>query len=191
MAVLLLIAGGLGFLVVGIILNSATLLWITLLICLVGLILITGDFLVRRRRHSPDRQEDSGRHAEPEENNGADPLGDLRRQERAVPHDRLEEPAAPAAGTMMKTDGAVASGLDGRQPGALAVEDEAGIRPAGPLDATLDAESVVHVIPRRKRYHRPGCRLLAGHTSEELMLEEALEEGFTACSVCTSEPGDS
>lgn len=44
--------------------------------------------------------------------------------------------------------------------------------------------SLVRVIEGRKRYHLPECSLLKAHESDILTLEEALEEGFSACSQC-------
>lgn len=46
------------------------------------------------------------------------------------------------------------------------------------------APGTVSVVPGRRRYHRGGCRLLAGRESEEISLDEAREEGFTACTTC-------
>lgn len=53
-------------------------------------------------------------------------------------------------------------------------------------DEDAPADLVVHVIPGRKRFHRSGCRLLAEHDHEELTVVEAVEEGFTSCTVCGS-----
>jgi hypothetical protein len=43
---------------------------------------------------------------------------------------------------------------------------------------------VVQVIPGRRRFHREGCKLLTGRDTEQLGLDEAQDEGFTACTVC-------
>jgi len=51
----------------------------------------------------------------------------------------------------------------------------------------LPPDTIVKVIPGRRRFHRPGCRQLAGRDSEELTYEEAREEGFTACTTCLPE----
>src|SRR5690606_12188553 len=51
----------------------------------------------------------------------------------------------------------------------------------------LPPDAIVQVIPGRRRFHRPGCRQLAGRDSEELTYEEAREEGFTACTTCLPE----
>lgn len=67
-------------------------------------------------------------------------------------------------------------------------EEEQTTEPASeepaPSVAQETADDVVRVIPGRKRFHQPGCALLAGRTSEELTREEAGEEGFTPCSLC-------
>ncbi|MBA0126766.1 hypothetical protein H0B56_14545 [Haloechinothrix sp. YIM 98757] len=42
----------------------------------------------------------------------------------------------------------------------------------------------VHVIAGRKRFHQPDCSLLVDRRSDELTREEAVEEGFTPCSLC-------
>jgi hypothetical protein len=42
----------------------------------------------------------------------------------------------------------------------------------------------VRVVPGRHRFHREDCRLLVGKPVEEIGLDEALEEGFTACTAC-------
>jgi heme exporter protein D len=45
-------------------------------------------------------------------------------------------------------------------------------------------DKTVLVIPGRRRFHRKGCRLLAGRASDEIGVAEALDEGFSACSAC-------
>lgn len=47
-----------------------------------------------------------------------------------------------------------------------------------------DDGETVFVLPGRKRFHKPGCRLLDGKAGEELTIAEAEEESFTPCSVC-------
>jgi len=48
----------------------------------------------------------------------------------------------------------------------------------------VPAETMVFVVPGRKRYHLETCRQLAGRDKEELTFVEAREEGFTACTAC-------
>lgn len=43
---------------------------------------------------------------------------------------------------------------------------------------------IVHVVPGRRRFHVDGCRLLVDKPAEEISLDEAREEGFTACTSC-------
>ncbi len=52
---------------------------------------------------------------------------------------------------------------------------------------TPDGDLVVLVVPGRQLFHRPGCVRLIGRLTEELTLDEAFEEGFSACTAC--EPG--
>ncbi|SNR99808.1 hypothetical protein SAMN06265360_1662 [Haloechinothrix alba] len=52
-------------------------------------------------------------------------------------------------------------------------------------------KSDVCIVPGRKRFHQADCQLLAGHQQERLTLVEALEEGFTACSVCSPDANGS
>ena len=83
----------------------------------------------------------------------------------------------------------------GLQPGAY---PQAQVRPAyasgqvaqprppalsGP-QAGISPDALVLVLPGRKRYHVAGCRQLAGREHQELIIEEALEEGFTPCTTC-------
>ncbi|WP_066362149.1 ABC transporter permease [Herbidospora mongoliensis] len=67
------------------------------------------------------------------------------------------------------------------------------VSPAYPPNPTVSApmpapglgpDSIVLVIPGRKRFHRSGCRQLVGRETEELTVEEAREEGFTPCTTC-------
>ncbi|NMO92281.1 hypothetical protein [Actinomycetospora sp. TBRC 11914] len=47
-----------------------------------------------------------------------------------------------------------------------------------------DGAAVVHVVPGRMRYHVDGCEVLDGHDAEALTVDDARDEGFTACSRC-------
>lgn len=57
-------------------------------------------------------------------------------------------------------------------------------RPQRPAVGGISPDSLVLVIPGRKRYHVAGCRQLIGRDHEELTYEEAREEGFTPCTTC-------
>jgi hypothetical protein len=69
-------------------------------------------------------------------------------------------------------------------PEAGGSEPEISRLDTGLLSATTPEESMVRVIPGRRRFHAEGCRLLAGHQAEEIVFEEARDEGFTPCTVC-------
>ncbi|MEO3812513.1 hypothetical protein ABGB17_26230, partial [Sphaerisporangium sp. B11E5] len=56
--------------------------------------------------------------------------------------------------------------------------------PRPPAGARPSPDTIVLVIPGRRRFHLPGCRQLAGREHEELTYEEAREEGFSACTTC-------
>ncbi len=53
-----------------------------------------------------------------------------------------------------------------------------------PVETPTD--DLVLVIPGRRRFHRPGCELLADHDVEKLTEEEAREEEFTPCTRCVN-----
>lgn len=57
--------------------------------------------------------------------------------------------------------------------------------PVEPVE-TPSTDDLVLVIPGRRRFHRPGCELLADHEVEKLTEEEAREEEFTACTRCVN-----
>jgi len=67
--------------------------------------------------------------------------------------------------------------VDERTPvGELAVESAPVVEPPRDL--------LVRVIPGRYRFHATDCRLLTGHSAERISLDEARDEGFTACTTC-------
>jgi hypothetical protein len=49
-----------------------------------------------------------------------------------------------------------------------------------------DDVEVVRVVPGRRRYHRADCALVEGLSYEEIVPEEAAQEGFTPCTRCLS-----
>ncbi|SEP48645.1 hypothetical protein [Amycolatopsis saalfeldensis] len=66
------------------------------------------------------------------------------------------------------------------------IEDGDGTDAEQPDDAAAEDGEVVFVVPGRMRFHVAGCRLLEGKNAEQLTLEEAEDEAFTACTVCAS-----
>lgn len=65
-------------------------------------------------------------------------------------------------------------------------EDEPPAQQTSPADAARVAtmSTDVHVIDGRPRYHLRGCVHMLGRESEPLPVSEAIELGFTPCSIC-------
>ena len=76
---------------------------------------------------------------------------------------------------------------DGFQPCVVCNPDRA-LRPAAPatVPAAPDSRHVL-VIDGLPQYHVAGCRVLLGHESISIPVEQAEEDGFSPCAVC--EPG--
>lgn len=86
----------------------------------------------------------------------------------------LEEPAEkPAA-----VEAAAAAPRAGRpaEPAAVVATASTGAPESG--------HGIVHVQPGRRRYHRPGCEIIVGRDTDGIALEDAQDEGLSACSVC-------
>lgn len=64
--------------------------------------------------------------------------------------------------------------------------DEARDAPSDEQDLAPDAdpEATVCVIPGRRRYHQPTCQLIDDAGVEEITVDEAAAEGFSACTSC-------
>lgn len=84
-----------------------------------------------------------------------------------------------------------ATGAEATAQGAPAVDGEApeavvpvGVPTGEPSKVDAIPARTVLVIPGRRRFHLESCRLLVGKATEEISLDEALEEGFTACTAC-------
>jgi cytoskeletal protein RodZ len=101
-----------------------------------------------------------------------------------------EQPLTPVNGTVPASvttsvdRGADAIGAEG--VGVVTLERR--VSTGGPAAADEESQSV-YVIPGRRRFHRVGCRILDAHAAEEVALDDASDEGFTACSLCITEPG--
>jgi outer membrane biosynthesis protein TonB len=70
------------------------------------------------------------------------------------------------------------------EPEPEAPEVPAPVETVASITEPAPADDLVLVSPGRHRYHRPGCDLLGDRDVEPLTEEEALEEGFSACSRC-------
>lgn len=97
----------------------------------------------------------------------------------------VTQPAAPA-------DEFVAAGAGGSTSGFVtgAADDDPPDEPAAEETSDADAirlnqvEADVVVVDGRPRYHRTDCVHLLSRQSESLPVREALELGFTPCSLC-------
>jgi len=94
-------------------------------------------------------------------------------------------PAEPASVAGQPSDESVSDadqGTTGDEPAVAAEADTPGQAP----DVTQQGPPVllVQVLPGRRRFHLEECRLLAGRPGEVISLQEALDEGFTACTAC-------
>lgn len=68
----------------------------------------------------------------------------------------------------------------------VAVASEPATDDASSPVSNIPSEAPVFVVPGRKRFHRDTCHLLR-KDREELTLDEAREEGFTACTACAAD----
>ncbi len=88
------------------------------------------------------------------------------------------------AGTGTVVEALVAEPIEESEP-----EPAADPLPAPPSVEPVETpptDDLVLVIPGRRRFHRPGCELLADHQVEKLTEEEAREEEFTPCTRCVN-----
>jgi hypothetical protein len=56
--------------------------------------------------------------------------------------------------------------------------------PDGPLAVEGAGSDVVYVLPGRRRFHRAGCELIVDRATDDISLDDARDEGFSACSRC-------
>lgn len=111
---------------------------------------------------------------------------------------RRARPARPggASGSGAPAESPAQSDEQGEVPGSPAEarpDENAGVDtddvPAPPAeeaesDAAAGVRSVV-IVPGRRRFHDAACRLLVdAPPGDEILLEEAVAEGFSACTTC-------
>ena len=115
--------------------------------------------------------------------------------EPAAPAEKpVEAPAAEKPEVAASTNGkpAGASPARAKAPRKSAKAKEPSVSSPAPEQSPAQASSaestgadqLVRVIPGRRRFHVDGCRFLAGRESEEIGLDRARNEGYSACSVC-------
>lgn len=56
------------------------------------------------------------------------------------------------------------------------------------LAIVADTDATVCVVPGRRRYHQPDCQMIGDAGTEEITVDEASAEGFSACTACTPAP---
>jgi len=106
--------------------------------------------------------------------------------------------AFPAESAAFPAEQAAGAGQRGARAGEQAAGDaaettSAKVPPAGrsafgpsrPAAQALPPEGdIVLVVPGRRRFHVSGCTHLTGRLTEELTVNEAVEEGFSPCTSC-------
>ena len=152
-------------LVLGMITAKLALVYIAIGVSVVSMILLgVGIFLQRELLWGKDRGRGEGEAGEPE---------------------REREPVAAGSASRTATGPGEAPATGSSVPDEPASTGEAATAgPAGTGRAVAPDAELVHVVPGRRRYHREGCASLAGRSTEELTIDEAREEGFTACTTC-------
>jgi hypothetical protein len=159
MLVLVLIVAAAACLAAALLSGSVLFSWIAFVVSVAGIALLAAWLIKKRTRSS--RAEGSSPEDDPGPTSREPETGAV---ERPAPAESVDE-VVPV-------------------PEAGGLEPEISRSDTGRLSATTPEESMVRVIPGRRRFHAEGCRLLAGHQAEEIFFEEARDEGFTPCTVC-------
>jgi hypothetical protein len=181
LAILLLLVVALGLLILGLIASSSPLV--------VGSILISGlaaYLIVRSRRAAGERAAANvGRHsAEPTETpttesaqavpSGSEPSGSERTESRT------SETGASETGT--SETGTSETGTSGPEPRESGLVEPEPAASEAPLRA--HGSDLVWVVDGRPRYHLERCGFISGLGGEPVPLQQAVEDGFTPCSLC-------
>ncbi|MGE5287870.1 MAG: hypothetical protein ACM3ML_11825 [Micromonosporaceae bacterium] len=159
-------------LVAGVITSSLTFVYVSIGVSVAATLLLAAGVFMRR-----DMFMASARGAPGSREYGGAPREEPRPSGLAAPTPR--EAAEPARSQTAPAE-AVAAGSAMAGAGA---RDRGRLRPAAAASATPES-ALVFVIPGRRRFHVQGCDRLVGRLTEELTLNEALEEGFSACTAC-------
>ena len=166
LVIILLLVVALGFLVLGVVGASTPLIIASIVTSIVaGLLLLRAR---RRRAEQPSSNEHTARAA-----NAAD-------ERPAADGGTTESPADGGAGGAVLASDLIAAQRTGE---VIEVHDEP---PAASTEAPLRAHGgdIVLVIDGHPRYHAKRCRYLLGRASETIPLRQAVEDGFTPCSMC-------
>lgn len=190
-------------LVLGVTSGPFLLVWVALGLSLAGLILIALPLLRRLGGVEPSAagvsedggaSEDSGAAAPATIDDGrVSRVGEVAAdQEAATEPSVVGSGGSPAATGVSAGSGATeaqcdepsADGVEGGDvalSGSAAQEAEVGEIATG---AAASTGVTVVVVPGRRRFHRPECDLVAGRSMEQVHVEEAADEGFSACTTC-------
>lgn len=105
---------------------------------------------------------------------------------RAVDDSMTQTMTIPAQGGAPPQRQAPLSAPSGHQDDQADPPDEPAPQQVSPADAARVGRmrTEVLVVDERPRYHLPGCVHLLGRDSEPLPVSEAIELGFTPCSLC-------
>lgn len=175
MIIVLLIAASATSLVVGLTVGPFVLVWVGLGLSVVGLVLIGVE--VRAERGGPRvataGADGAGGEASDEvPRSDPDGSGSSEPEEAGSAGEDVELVELPAALIEPGTGGSRADRVEEAEP------------PASGVFAGEKTDTVV-VVPGRRRYHHARCRLVSGREADEIGRDEAVEEGFTACTVCS------
>ncbi|MHA6792260.1 hypothetical protein ACVGVM_01865 [Pseudonocardia bannensis] len=175
MLIAVLVAVAFACLVLGVVLAEITVTYVAFGVSLLGIAVLA--FASIRKRRGARSAEVPGRLAD--EVGPGEPGAD----EQPGP------PAGESGGTASSGTSVHSSPCDdaasAEEPERAAVESGADLGVEDPIQARI-----VHVVPGRRRYHTPECRLLNSHADEQITLEEAHEEGFSACTTCIPDGSD-
>ncbi|WP_028925900.1 hypothetical protein [Pseudonocardia acaciae] len=200
MLMLVLIVAVAACLAAGLLAGKMVLVWCALAASVIGALMLAYLLYAGRRIGAEEPDEDATLEVPPAPKPAT--------PEPATPEPATPEPATPDPATepeperSAEPDAARAAKPDAEQTGepkpepvaetntepAAATNTETNTATNTPTATTDDdpgsPDMIVQVVPGRRRFHVDGCRLLAGKPAEEISLDEAREEGFTACTSC-------
>ena len=78
----------------------------------------------------------------------------------------------------------VSESVPAPKPARKPAATESTRKPVAATPSGADGVEVVYVQPGRRRFHRQGCELIADRETDDIALEDARDEGFSACTVC-------
>jgi membrane protein implicated in regulation of membrane protease activity len=155
MVILVLVLAAAGSLAASLVTRQVWPAWLALALCLLGLALTVGK-AVHKRRLARKHQVD----------------------------DDVDQPVDEAGDLVETAAGETADGVDDRDEPASEVDLEREPVVVAAEESVSEMDELVRVVKGRRRFHTPGCRVLATHPFDELTRDEAVEEGFTPCTVC-------